>query len=137
MEKNDRRKLIRKIAMETGFSDIKDLQNILATEHDLQVHVDVLLLDLQELNLFAGDDKVLLHNMILANCNHQLKNLDTMSQMAKYENQRIKAVDSYFRNSVEMLKILKLVSGKNIDLGDSSGDTQIRFDRQDKDEDIS
>lgn len=109
-----RRNCIRRIAIDSGFTSVKDLQGKLKEMDNIEVSLDVIYDDLRLLKLYRDADYDVYANRILGNCEDSLCNLDKMSKLAKYENQRIKAVDSYFRNAVEMIRLINLVRGRKV-----------------------
>ena len=107
MDEVSRASLIKKIAIDKGFRSAYELQKILSEDYGIDVHVDTLYTDLMRLELFKKEDLQAFENKIIADCTAHLNNLNNMSVKAKYEQYRIKAIDSYFKNVPEMLKIIR------------------------------
>jgi len=106
--------LIKKIAMDKGFRSAYELQEILKDEYGVEVHVDTLYTDLMRIEMFKQEDLQAFENKIIADCTAHLNNLNNMSVKAKYEQYRIKAIDSYFKNVPEMLKIIRSCVRKKV-----------------------
>lgn len=107
-------KNIRSIGIGRGFHTIDELKKILHDYYDTEISIVELEKILVSLDLFSGEDLVIYKNGLLANCQAHLINLNYMSLNAKYENQRIKAVDSYFKNASEMVKLISICRNKPV-----------------------
>lgn len=107
-------KNIRSIGIGRGFHTIEELKKILHDYYDTEISIVELEKILVSLDLFSGEDLVIYKNGLLANCQAHLINLNYMSLNAKYENQRIKAVDSYFKNASEMVKLISICRNKPV-----------------------
>ncbi len=102
-----RARMIKTIACDTGFRNAAELQKILHEKYGVEVHIDTIYTDLMRIELFEKEDLQAFENKIVADCNAHLNNLNHMSVHAKYEQYRIKAIDSYFKNVPEMLKVIR------------------------------
>lgn len=102
----ERTRMIKAIAQDIGFKDAYELQKILKDRYNVEVHVDTLYNDLMRIELFEDEDLRAFENRVMANCQSHLDNLNAISVKAKYEQYRIKAIDSYFKNIPDIIKML-------------------------------
>jgi len=107
-----RRKLIRKIMLDGGFKSAYELQDILRDKYDIDMHVETLYNDMIYIDAFKTDDIKAYDNKVLANCEAHLNTLNRLSTEAKYPNQRIQAINAYFKCVQDFKKLLVVLEEK-------------------------
>ena len=109
-----RRQLIRKIMLDKGFKSVYELQTLLYNDYDIEVKsVETLYNDMIYIDAFKHDDVKAYNNKVLANCEAHLENLNRMSEEAKYPDQRIKAINAYFKCVQEMKKLMVVLEERD------------------------
>jgi len=109
-----RRQLIRKIMLDKGFKSVYELQTLLYNDYDIEVKsVETLYNDMIYIDAFKHDDVKAYNNKVLANCEAHLENLNRMSVEAKYPDQRIKAINAYFKCVQEMKKLMVVLEERD------------------------
>lgn len=108
-----RRRCIVDLMKDQGFYSVKNLQELLKDVYGVEVSRETLYSDLARIDGFKREDLSAFNNKLIANCEAHLDNLNHMSKNAKYEQYRIKAIDSYFKNVVEMKKVINLLVRSN------------------------
>lgn len=78
------------------------------------------------------EETKIVRRKLIDDCKSHLDNLNHMSVKAKYEQYRIKAIDSYFNNSILFMKLLKLcrdkkIVGKDVDIEVDDMLDEVRF----------
>ena len=106
-----RRGLVRKLVLDCGFKDVVELKSLLKKRFDVEADFDVLFDDLKSVDVFDEDGVSVFNVKLLANCNAHLERLNFISKNAKYDNQRIKAITSFFKCAQDFQVLLKSIYG--------------------------
>ena len=111
----ERRKAIKDIIKNKGFTGITELSRILEKDYNISTTRMTLYKDLANIDAVSDEDFKVFQNVMLDSCVKYLNEIDNIINKSKSDFVRMKAIRAYLVSTKDMIKIMQLLRPKNKD----------------------